>query len=481
MNQPTFRQWIDGEWVGAISGREWPLINPATEEVIEMIPFGDERDIALAIDVASAAFPAWAAKTPYERALYLQRAADWLVANLELCARVTTEESGKPYSEALAEWRSAPNYLIWAAEEGKRSYGRTIPARIPTRRIAVNYQPLGVVATITAWNFPVYNCVRAWSSALAAGCTVIGRPSEFTPRSAMLLAHAFAHAGLPKGVLNVVNGDPHSMGQALLNDRRVRKIHFTGSTRVGRILLEGSARTITRLSLELGGNAPLIAFPDIKNLQQFAETAVAWKLRNCGQVCVTPQRFFIHSHIIEPFTDYAIQAMKKQVVGNGLQAGVTVGPLINAVQRDRVERIVDATVAEGGELLLGGQRSDMERGYFYQPTVMANIKDEMTLFVEEIFGPILPIIPFTETDEVIEQANRSELGLTAFVHTHDLDRAIYVAEKLEYGMVCINDWLPATPEAPFGGVKQSGLGRESGSEGLLEYLEPKTTFINLTY
>jgi acyl-CoA reductase-like NAD-dependent aldehyde dehydrogenase len=473
----TFKQYINGEWVDAQNGGTWDLINPATEEVIEQLPFGDAADAEAAVEAAAQAFKSWSRTTPYQRAEILLKAAQWILAHAPELAKITTEESGKPLSESLAEWNSAPNYIIWAAEEAKRTYGRIIPARVATRRIQVTYQPLGVVGTITAWNFPIYNVVRAWSSALAAGCTVVGRPSEFTPRTAMLLAQAFHEAGVPAGVVNLINGDPAGMGQVLLNDPRVRKISFTGSTRVGKLLMDGASRTVTQLALEMGGNAPLIVLPDVGDVAAFANTAVAWKYRNCGQVCVSPQRFYVHSRIAEEFTDHAIKLSQARVLGNGLSADTTLGPLINATQRERVTRIVQETVASGAELLTGGQRpAQLEKGYFYEPTVIMNPGRDTAVIQEEIFGPVLPIIPFDDLDQALALANASDYGLAAFVHTNDLNSALYAAEKLEYGMVCVNDWLPATAEAPFGGVKQSGLGRESGAEGLYEYMEEKTTF-----
>jgi len=473
-----FKQLINGEWVSAHNGGTWDLINPATEEVIAAMPFGNATDAAAAIDAAHVAFKTWSRTTPYQRAEVLMKAADWVLQQAENCARITTEESGKPYGESLAEWRSAANYLIWFAEEAKRAYGRTIPARVASRRISVTQQPLGVVGTITAWNFPIYNVVRAWGAAVAAGCTVVGRPSEYTPRTAMLLANAFVAAGVPRGVVNVINGDPASMGQAMLDDPRCRKISFTGSTRVGKLLMAGAAKTVTRLSLELGGNAPLIIFPDVMDVKAVAQKSVEWKFRNCGQVCVAPQRFFVHANIVEEFTEHALAFTKQIVIGNGLESATMLGPLINAQQRERVEGLVKETVTQGAQLLTGGARpSHLAKGYFYEPTVMSQVKSTMPVYQEEIFGPVMPIIPFTETEEVLTMANDTEYGLTAFVQTNDLNTSILMSEALEYGMICINDWLPATAEAPFGGVKQSGVGRECGLEGLADYMETKTTFI----
>jgi succinate-semialdehyde dehydrogenase / glutarate-semialdehyde dehydrogenase len=472
-----FKQLINGVWVDAANGGQWELINPATEEIIELLPFGDAEDANAAIEAAAMAFPAWSGKTPYERGDILLAAAEWILQRLDDLARITTEESGKPLSESLAEWRSATNYLKWFAEEGKRAYGRIIPARVGTRRIQVSHQAMGVIGTITAWNFPIYNLVRTWAAALAAGCTVVGRPSEYTPRSGMLLAQALHEAGIPAGVINCINGDPAAMGEAMLNDPRVRKMAFTGSTRVGKLLMDGASKTVTRLALELGGNAPILVFPDV-NLADVAEKAIAFKFRNAGQVCVAPQRFFVHSQVLEEFSELVSGLARKMKVGNGLEDGIELGPLINARQRDRVESLVSEAVAGGAQLLSGGNRPEhLSKGYFYAPTVISHLSPTMPLYHEEIFGPVLPIIPFSEPEEAIAQANANEYGLAAFVMTNDLNTAIRVSERLEYGMVCINDWLPATPEAPFGGIKQSGMGRETGSEGLLEYMETKTVFI----
>lgn len=471
-----YGQFISGEWVEASSGGTWDLINPATEETIEQVSFGDEKDARAALDAADAAFGEWSHTNPYHRARYLENAAATIRSRVDEFARITTEESGKPLEQAKAEWLSCPNYFLWAAEESKRIYGRSIPARISTRRIDVFYRPVGVVGLITAWNFPVYNQARAISSALAAGCTVVSRPSEYTPRSAMLIASCLAEAGLPPGVLNVVNGAPEPIGQEFLADPRCRKISFTGSTRVGKLLMDGASRTVTRLALEMGGNAPVIIFPDAGDTAQLAEVSVTTKVRNAGQVCVAPQRFYVHERMVDDFAAAAVKATDRQVVGDGTDPATTVGPLINATQRDRVERIVSETASLGAKVLTGGARPE-RKGYFYQPTVVTGVQPGSPLHDEEVFGPVMPMIPFTSVDEVIEMANRTEYGLAAFVHTRDLNTAIRLSEELDYGMVAINDWAVATPEAPFGGVKQSGLGRESGPEGVHEYLEPRTRYI----
>ncbi|MBI3893810.1 MAG: aldehyde dehydrogenase family protein, partial [Candidatus Wallbacteria bacterium] len=371
------------------------------------------------------------------------------------------------------EWTVGADLFEWFAEEGKRAYGRTIPSRRGNKRMLVLRQPMGVASVITAWNFPVYNPARAWAAALAAGCTVVGRPSEFTPLTAMEIANILVEAGLPPGVLNLVNGEPESMGQAMLDHPACRKISFTGSVRVGRILMDGASRTFTRLSLELGGNAPVLIFPDM-DAAALAKTAVTARYRNCGQVCVAPQRFLVHSKIADHFTESLVPLVNQLRVGSGLEKGTQVGPLINSRQRDRVEQMVRQATREGGRVLAGGDRpAERDKGYFFQPTVVDGVRPGMGVFTDEIFGPVLPVTRFEDADEAIRLANDTAYGLAAYVWTNDLRTAIRAYEGLDFGMVGVNDWSPHATEAPFGGRKASGLGHESGAEGLLEYLETK--------
>lgn len=474
-----FQQLIDGAWVQAAGGGTWDLINPATEAVIAQLPFGDGRDAAAAIDAAHRALPGWSRMTAYERADIMKRAAEWIRARVDALAVITSEESGKPLREAAAEWNTGANLLEWYAEEGKRAYGRVIPARAANKRLMVLHEPVGVVGTITAWNFPVYNAARAWAAALGAGCTVVGRPSEYTPRSLMLFAQALVEAGIPAGVVNVINGEPEAMGQTMLDDPRCRKISFTGSTRVGKLLMDGASRTVTRLNLELGGNAPVFVFPDV-DVEAVAAQAVSSKYRNCGQVCIAPQRFFVHSRIAEQFIETAARLSSGLKLGSGLDPATDLGPLINARQRERVEALVDGARAAGAEVVSGGARpAAFERGYFYLPTVIANIDPTMAIYSEEIFGPVMPVIPFDEVEQALALANGLEYGLAAYVQTSSLNTAIKMYEGLEFGIVAVNDWLPSTPEAPFGGMKGSGMGRECGQEGLYDYLEAKTVFIGV--
>ena len=465
--------YINGEWTDALSGAARTVRNPATEEGIGEVAYGGRADCERAIEAAANAFPAWSRMTPYERGAILKQAAERIRAEIEALAHLTVEESGKPLLEARGEWKVAADLFEWYAEEGKRAYGRTIPSRLKNKRLQTIRQPIGVVGVITAWNFPAYNPARAWAAALGAGCTVVGRPSEFTPRTALAIARHLHESGVPAGVVNVVIGEADPMAQAMLDRPEVRKISFTGSTRVGRMLMDGASRTFTRLSLELGGNAPVLIFPDV-DVKAVAKAAVAARYRNCGQVCIAPQRFLIHGKISDAFLEEMVPHVKALRVGHGADPETHVGPLINARQRDRVEALVEEAARGGVQVLAGGARpAHLERGYFYAPTILGGVKPEMPVYSEEIFGPVMPVASFEDLDEALAIANGTEYGLSAYVWTNDLRTAVRASEGLEFGMVGVNEWSPHSTEAPFGGRKASGLGHESGQEGLEEYLETK--------
>lgn len=471
------KQLIKGAWLNATTGAYWDVINPATEEVIRTVPFGGRDDCVEAIDAAAAAFPEWSALTPYARGDILKRAAHLMKARMEELARVTVAESGKPFLEAKGEWKVASDLFEWFAEEGKRAYGRTIPSRVPSKRMLVIKQPIGVVGVITAWNFPAYNPARAWAAALAAGCTVVGRPSEYTPLTAMAMGAILVEAGVPSGVINVINGEPEAMGQAMLDHPACRKISFTGSVRVGRILMDGASRTFTRLSLELGGNAPVLIFPDV-DVEAVARAAALAKYRNAGQVCVAPQRFLVHRKIHDEFAEKLVPHVGALKLGSGLDPDTRIGPLINQKQRDRLDDLVTDAKSKGASVLTGGRRPPhLSAGYFYEPTVIGGVRPEMAVSNEEIFGPILPVASFDDVDQAIAEANATPYGLAAYVFTNDLRAAIRAYEGLDFGMVGVNEWAPHATEAPFGGRKHSGLGHESGAEGLDEYLEKKLVSI----
>ncbi len=468
-----FRQLIGGQWCDAANGGTWEVLNPATETVVETVPFGGAEDCTRAIDAAHAAFDGWRHATAYERAAVLAKAAALIRADLDGLGRTTVLESGKPFAQGRGEWAATADMLEWFAEEGKRAYGRVVPSRTATKRMLVLKQPLGVVGLITAWNFPAWNIARAGGAALAAGCPIVVRPSEYTPLSGMNLVRLLHEAGAPPGVVNLVNGDPGPIGQAMLAHPGLAKIHFTGSTRVGRLLMDGASKTVTRLSLELGGNAPVLVFPDV-DLDQLVASATAAKFRNGGQVCVSPQRFLVAKGSAPAFAEKIAAAVAALRVGPGLEAETQVGPLINAKQRDRVEALVAGARGSGARVLVGGERpAERTAGYFYRPTVVTDVAPDAPLYREEIFGPVLPVSTFDGVDEAIALANQTRYGLAAYVWTHHLPTAMRAAERLEFGLVGINEWTPHATEAPFVGWKESGLGRESGAEGLDEYLETK--------
>lgn len=465
------QQFIDGQWCDAAGGGRWDVIDPATEEVVANVPFGGAEDAHRAIAAAHRAWPAWRALTPYERGAMLVRAADLIRGRAGELAQLTVREAGKPIAEATREWQIAGDFFEWYAEEGKRVYGYTIPARLATKRLQVRYEPVGVVGVITAWNFPAYNPGRAVAAALGAGCTVVVRPAELTPLSMFAMAELLAEAGLPPGVVNVVNGDPHAMGQAMLDDPALRKLSFTGSVRVGKLLMDGASRTMTRLSLELGGNAPVLVLPDV-DVEALARHAVAAKFRNAGQVCVSPQRFFLDRAKQARFEEVVIEETRKLPVGSGLDPATRVGPLISGRHRERVEALIGAATAAGAKIRAGGRRP-ASRGFFLEPTVLGDVDRTLPAFAEEVFGPLFMMTGFDQLDDAIAAANSTRYGLAAYVFTNDLGAALHASEQLEFGMIGVNDWAPQSTEGPFAGRKESGIGHECGREGLHDNLETK--------
>ncbi|MBC8047153.1 MAG: NAD-dependent succinate-semialdehyde dehydrogenase, partial [Fimbriimonadaceae bacterium] len=461
------KQYINGAWVDAQNNHVWELINPATEEMIYTVPYGDDKDAQLAIDAAANAFKLWSNLSPWSRADILKRTAEIIRRNISTYAHDMVLESGKPIAEAKGEWNTAANLFEWFAEEGKRSYGRVIPSSKTDKRMQVIYQPMGVIGIITAWNFPAYNPARAMAAALAAGNTIVLKASEYTPLTAMHIFDALSEAGIPAGVANLINGEADKMGNEFLNNPKVKKISFTGSTRVGKILMDGASKTNTKLALELGGNAPVIIMEDV-DIDYVAKTSVSTKFRNCGQICISPQRFYVHEKIYDKYVELVNKNASELKIGNGLDAETRLGPMINKRQQQNVLDIIDMAINEGNELISGGE--EKEKGYFISPAII-KVKSENSEFInKEIFGPVLPVIAFKTKEEVIERANNTPYGLAAFIWTNNLNDAIYLSEKLEFGMVGINEFAPHGTEAPFGGWKQSGIGHESGSEGLYEYL-----------
>jgi len=469
----SYKQLIGGEWRDASSGGTATVINPATEDVVREVPYGAAADCHDAIEAARRAFSGWAGRTPYDRGAILKRTADLIRAEADRLARTTVLESGKPLAQARGEWLVAADLFEWFAEEGKRAYGRIVPSRVGTRRLNVLKQPIGVVGIIAAWNFPAYNIARASAAALAAGCTVVVRPSEYTPLTAMEMMNLLVEAGTPAGVANLVVGEADPIGQEMLRHPGCAKIHLTGSVAVGKRLMDGASKTMTRLSLELGGNAPVLVFPDV-NLEAVAQGAIAAKFRNGGQVCIAPQRFLVAREVADAFVDRVAHVVGCLRVGSGLDPDTDVGPLINQKQLERVEGLVESARSAGASVCVGGMRpANRTRGYFYQPTVVADVHPSMPVYEEEIFGPVMPIVSFDDVDEAVALANGTRYGLAAYVWTNDLHTAMRASERLEFGMIGVNEWSPQAVEAPFVGWKESGLGREAGPEGLEEYMETK--------
>lgn len=465
--------YINSEWVDALDGANYDLINPSTEELILKMASAGAPDTVRAIDAAHQAFSTWRLTTPYTRAEILKKAAAWIREHVNDLALDMVTESGKPVAEARGEFGVAANLFEWYAEEGKRAYGKTIPTNRPDKRSSVIWQPLGVVGVITAWNFPAYNPARAWAAALAAGCTVVAKPSESTPLSAVRLVTALVEAGLPKGVINLIAGDAQAIGEAMLKDPRLKKISFTGSTRVGKILMNGASLTHTRLSLELGGNAPVLIFDDV-DVDTLAKASSVARFRNNGQVCIAPQRFYVHKNIYPEFIAKLSKYVSQLKVGPGTEEGVQIGPLITKKQRESVFDLLARSKSENASILTGGFIPDhLPKGYYIQPALVAGLDQGSILAKQEIFGPILPVFSFDDIEDGIRKANDTPYGLAAYVFTNDLKTAILVSEKLEFGMVGVNEWAPHGTELPFGGWNQSGQGHESGSEGLYEYLEKK--------
>lgn len=464
--------FIDGCWVEGADGARIAVMDPAREEIIAHVADASVEDGLAALSAAHAAGPAWAATAPRARSEILRRAFDLMVAQRETLAQLITLESGKAFLEALGEVSYAAEFLRWYAEEAVRISGDVSVAPGGANRIVVVRQPIGVAVLVTPWNFPAAMATRKIGPALAAGCTVVLKPAKETPLTALAMAEIFAQAGVPNGVVNVVPSTRSAaMVRALLHDPRVRKLSFTGSTEVGRHLLSEASDQIVKCSMELGGNAPFIVFADA-DLDHAVESAMVAKLRNGGESCTAANRFLVERPVAEAFGRKLAHAMSEVTLGHGLDAGVKLGPLVDAKTRRKVAELVDEALACGASLLCGG-RAPERTGFFYEPTVLADVPPHARVMREEIFGPVAPIGVFDGEDEAVARANDTSLGLVSFVHTRDLARAMRVAERIESGMVGINRGIVSDPAAPFGGWKQSGLGREGGHDGILEYLESK--------
>ena len=472
--------FINGQWLKAASGKTFPVNNPATEEIIAEVSNLNAGDAQLAIDAAAQALPGWRSKTGKERAIIMRKWFDLIIQNTADLAILMTLEQGKPLAESTGEIAYGASFIEWFAEEAKRVSGDIPTSTWGDKRIMVLKQPIGVCAAITPWNFPNAMITRKIAPAMAAGCTIVIKPAEQTPLSALALAELAIRAGIPNGVMNILTADAdHSIaiGKALCESSTVRHISFTGSTEVGRILMAQSAPTVKKLALELGGHAPFIVFEDA-DIDAAVAGAIISKYRNSGQTCVCANRLYVHKKIHDVFVEKFAKAVQAIKVGNGLENGISQGPLIDIPALEKVERHVADALAKGAKLVIGGKRA-AQGGSFYEPTILANVTNDMLITYEETFGPVAPIIPFDSDEEVLKLANSSQYGLASYFYSRDIGRIWKAAEALEYGIVGVNTGLISNEVAPFGGVKQSGLGREGSVYGMDEYLELKYVCVGL--
>ncbi len=472
--------YIGGEFVSAGDGQVIDVINPATGRWVGCVPKGGRKEAEQAIDAAHQAFPLWAGLTPQLRADFMQAWAKKIRNNIEEIAYILTAEQGKPLYESREEAEGAAQFIEWYAEEGKRLYGETVPASATNKRIIVIRQPVGVTALITPWNYPATMVARKAAPALAAGCTLVLKPASQTPLTAVALVRLAHEAGMPAGVINLVTGTASLIGQEFMANPLIRKVSFTGSTEVGKELIRASANQVKRLSLELGGNAPFIVFPDA-DLDAAVAAAVGNKFENCGQMCNGINVIYVHEKIADEFSHRMSESVATLRVGHGIVEQTQLGPVIDQRSVDHIESLVQAAVAQGAQVLVGGHRmkeSPYDQGSFFAPTVLVNVHDDMQLAQEEIFGPVAPIIPFQGEDEVLEKVNRTPYGLAAYLFTRDVRRVFEISERLQTGMVAVNSASLSVPQAPFGGIKQSGYGREGGHHGLEEFTNLK--YISLT-
>ena len=481
--EATRQFYIDGQWADAGGGRTFEVRDPATGDHVADIADGGVADTKRAIDAAARAFKGWAATSAKQRGEILKKVQSIMQERVDEIAKLVVLENGKPFAEAKGEVGFSMGYFGWFAEAARRGYGDLVPSPFPNKRLWVMAQPIGVVGAITPWNFPANMITRKIAPAMAAGCTVVLKPASATPLTALAIAQACHDAGIPPGVLNVVTGaKSRPIAEEMLNNPKVKKIGFTGSTEVGKTLMEQAAKSIKRISFELGGNAPFIVFDDA-DFDAAVDGAVAIKyLRVAGQSCICANRIYVQEGIANRFIPAFIEKTKALKVGPGFEPGMQVGPLINEETRKKVHGLVEDARSRGAELALGGgplKEGVYAKGYFYAPTVVLKVKDHWPVCQEEIFGPVAPILTFKTEEELIERANDTIYGLASYLYTRDLGRAIRVAEALEYGLVGVNDAAGYTHEIPFGGFKESGLGREGGKEGLEEYMEIKSVVVNL--
>ena len=474
-----FGQFIDGKWQQSEKKETYDVINPATEEVIGKASKASPSDVSKALKSAEKGFEVWKKFTPWNRASIIRKIADEMRKKENQLAKWMTLETGKPLAESLAEVNGSADIFEWNAEETKRIYGQTVQSRFENTRVIINYEPVGVVAALSPWNFPLVLASRKISTALAAGCSVICKPDIITPGTVMELVDIISKCGVPPGVVNLLSGDPASIASQLISSDIIKKISLTGSTRVGKIILKQAAEKIQRVTMELSGHAPFIVHEDA-NVEKATDMAMAAKYRNNGQVCISPSRFYIHESKKEEFTKSFVNKTLKLKIGNGMDKDVQLGPITTKKRLEEIEKLVEVTKKEGAKVLCGGKRpSGFNKGYFYEPTVFDNVKDNFKIMTEEPFGPLTPILTFKNFEEVVKKANNQAAGLAAYVCTNSIELANKTSEALETGMVAVNTPFISNAETPFGGIKQSGYGREGGSFGIKDYLNIKYTHLGL--
>ena len=474
-----FGQFIEGKWQPSSNNETYDVINPATEEIIGKASKAAPADVDRALKSAQKGFNVWKKFSPWDRAVIIRKIADLMRKKNNELAKWMTLETGKPLTESLAEVSGSADIFEWNAEETKRIYGQTVQSRFENTRIIINYEPVGVVAALSPWNFPLVLASRKISTALAAGCSVICKPDVITPGTVMELIDIISQCGVPPGVVNLLSGDPPSIASQLISSDIVKKISLTGSTRVGKIILRQAAEKIQRVTMELSGHAPFIVHADA-NVEKATDMAMAAKYRNNGQVCISPSRFYIHESKKEQFTKSFVDKTLKLKIGNGMDKDVQLGPITTKKRLEEIEKLVEITKKEGAKVLCGGKRpSGFNKGYFYEPTVFDNVKDDFKIMTEEPFGPLTPLLSFKNFDEVIEKANNQVAGLAAYVCTSSMEQANKTSEALETGMVAVNTPFISNAETPFGGIKQSGYGREGGAVGIKDYLNIKYTHLGL--
>ncbi len=474
-----FGQFINGKWVKSSSGETYDVLNPATEEILGKASKANNKDIELALKSAQEGFEIWKNTSPWERSKIIRKISELIRKKKDILANWLTLEVGKPLNESLGEVMGSADIFEWSSEEAKRIYGETLQGRLPETRIHVYYQPVGVVAALVPWNFPITLAARKISTALSAGCSVIVKPDVITPGAVMELVDICHEAGLPPGVVNLLSGDPPFISDKLLSSDIIKKVSITGSTRVGKIILKKAAEKVQRVTMELSGHSPFIVFEDV-DLEKVTDIAIFAKFRNNGQVCISPSRFYIHEAKKEAFTKMIVEKTKKLKIGNGLEKGTVLGPLTTSKRLEEIESLVEQTKNEGAKILCGGKRpSGFNKGFFYEPTVFDNVKDNFKIMKTEPFGPLIPILSFNDFEDVIKRANNNDLGLASYIYTNNLEKAHKASELMETGTVAVNTGVVALPEAPFGGIKQTGYGREGGSMAIKDYLNIKYTHLGI--